>query len=77
MDRALLQRHLMQVRRHIVMGYEHMHRQRAIVREWKSKGWDTALAVQILSSFEELQAMHIADRDRLVKELAEAPIRLL
>jgi hypothetical protein len=54
---------------HIALGERHIVRQRKLVVELEQKGCDTAEAKRLLASFEELQAMHIADRDRLRRQL--------
>lgn len=47
-------------------------RQREIVAELERDGHDVSEARKLLVQFEELQAMHVADRDRLIDELAAA-----
>jgi hypothetical protein len=69
MDRKLLQTSLAQAERHVVEGERHVARQRNLVTALERDGHDTSRAVQLLCQFEELQAMHVADRDRLRKEL--------
>ena len=69
MDRAMLKQHLAQAEGHIALGERHIVRQRKLVAELEQKGCDTAEAKRLLASFEELQAMHIADRDRLRRQL--------
>jgi hypothetical protein len=44
-------------------------RQREIVAELKRHGHEWRQAMDLLHQFEEKQAMHVADRDRLRKEL--------
>jgi len=39
---------------------------------WRGDGHDTAIARQLLSNFEEMQRMRVADRDRIAIELAAA-----
>jgi hypothetical protein len=68
MDRALIVQHLAQAERHIAAGQQHIERQRQIIRELKY-GHDLASAKDLLAQFEELQLLHIRDRDRLKKEL--------
>lgn len=72
MDRAALKEHLTQAERHIATGERNLSQQRALLRELERDGHDTSAARALLGSFEELQALHLADRDRLRAELAEA-----
>jgi hypothetical protein len=69
MDRTMLQDHLAPAERHVIEGERHIARQRELVAELKRDGHDSDLAQSLLRSFEELQAMHVADRGRLRKEL--------
>jgi hypothetical protein len=62
--------HLAQARRHVAIGERHIARQRELVIELERDGHDASSAKQLLVQFEELQALHIADRDRLEQELA-------
>ncbi|HEY7245359.1 MAG TPA: hypothetical protein VH678_15930 [Xanthobacteraceae bacterium] len=63
--------HLAQAERHVVQGEQHVTRQRDLVARLQMDGHDTDEALKLLSQFEELLAVHIADRDRLKAELAE------
>jgi hypothetical protein len=58
-------------RRHVAMGERHIARQREIVAKLERDGHDSLDSKRLLGFFEELQNMHIAHRDRLVKMLAE------
>jgi len=69
MDRAMLGQHLAQAERHVAQGERHIARQREIVAELKDRGHDWQAAMELLHQFEEMQALHIADRDRLRSEL--------
>ena len=71
MDRATITEHLAQTERHVAQGDHHVARQRELVTELEDGGHDAALARRLLMKFEELQSLHIADRDRLRRELAE------
>jgi hemerythrin len=73
MDRAMLSQHLQLAERHVLQADEHVRRQREIVEELERDGHDTRMARKLLAQFEKLQAMHIADRDRLARELSEQP----
>ena len=67
--KAMLLDHLATAERHVERGREIVARQRAIVRELARDGHDTTSAVDLLQLFEQLQDLHIADRDRLRWEL--------
>jgi hypothetical protein len=69
MDRRMLEGHLAQAERHVLKGESHIDRQRQLVAELERDGDDITLATKLLLQFEQLQAMHIADRDRLRQEL--------
>jgi hypothetical protein len=69
MDRALLQLHLAEAERHVAVGERNLLRQRYLIATLERDGHDTTDAVALLTSFSELQAIHIADRDRLLREL--------
>ena len=72
MDRAILLDHLALAERHVAEGDRHLMRQREIVAEIEEAGRDSALARGLLLTFEGSQATHIADRDRLLRELEGA-----
>ena len=69
MNRELLERSLAQAERHVIQGERHVARQRDLVARLERDGHDTSQAIQLLRQFQELQALHIADRDRLRKLL--------
>jgi hypothetical protein len=69
MDRRMIEEHLAQAQRHIAQGNRHVAQQREIVDKLERDGHDASRAWSLLAQFEELLAMHIADRDRLRKEL--------
>lgn len=66
----MLKDHLAQACRHVQQGERHITRQREIVAELERDGHDTQSAKELLGQFEALQAMHIADRERIIEELA-------
>jgi hypothetical protein len=55
--------------RHIAAGERSLVRQREIVAALENGGHDTTEARKLLEQFEELQNMHISDRERLKNEL--------
>jgi hypothetical protein len=69
MDRNMLRRHLAIAEEHIASVERSLARQRSVVQELESGGHDSESARRLLQIFEKLQAGHIADRDRLKREL--------
>lgn len=65
----MLRQHLAQAEQHVALGERHVRHQREIVAKLEQDGHDAEEALKLLAQFEELQALHIADRDRLRKEL--------
>jgi hypothetical protein len=72
MDKAVLTKHLAQAERHVVLGEEHVRRQREIVAELDVWGAATPEARKLLANFEAILSMQIADRDRIRREVAIA-----
>jgi hypothetical protein len=68
-DRAMWQEHLAQAERHVVQGEGHIAKQRAIVAELERDGHDARIARDLLDQLEQMQELHVADRDRLREEL--------
>jgi hypothetical protein len=75
MDREILEEHLAQADRHVEEGWGHLDRQRKVIAELERDGHGAREARRLLHQFEEMQAMHIADRDRLRQELGMPPWR--
>jgi hypothetical protein len=73
MDKALVLDHLALAERHVARGYEHIASQTRIIASLQTGGYDTTLARSLLENFEDIQRMHLADRDRIKKELATCP----
>jgi hypothetical protein len=69
MDRKTLVRHLAQAERHVAAGQHHLERQRRVVAKRQREGFDDREAMDLLMEFERLQAIHVADRNRLRLEL--------
>ena len=69
MDRAIREQHLAQAEAHVVQGERTIARQQEIVARLARDGHDTKSSRELLVQFLELQAMHVADRDRLRQEL--------
>ena len=70
--RHVLLEHLEQARRHVAEGERHILRQRELVAEMERDGHGTAEARRLLEQFEEMQTLHVADRDRIENELARS-----
>jgi hypothetical protein len=75
MDRAMIEEHLAQAERHVAVGEHHIALQRERVARLERDGHDFTQASALLTNFEELQAIYIADRDRLEGKLANPPPR--
>ena len=71
MERTMLETHLAQAEGHVAQGERHVARQRKLVAKLERDGHDTSEPKRLLSQFEEMLVIHIADRDRLLKELRE------
>lgn len=71
LPRETIEEHLRQAEEHVASGERAIARQLVLLQELARDGHDTARARKLLGQFEELQAMHIADRDRIRKALAE------
>ena len=69
LDQKLLVEHLAQAKRHVALGEKHIAEQRQRIEKLSHHGHDTNQALLLLRQFEELQALHIAERDRLSKLL--------
>jgi hypothetical protein len=71
MERSMIEAHLEQAERHVARGEELIAEQKARIAEMERDGHDTGPFRDLLRQFEETQRMHVADRDRLRKELNE------
>ena len=69
MDRAAMQERLMQAEARVIEGNRKIALQRKLVRDLEADGLPSAGAKRLLAQYEESQASHLADRDRLAKEL--------
>jgi hypothetical protein len=70
MDRTMLAEHLARAARDVAAGERHVERQRRIVGHLKREGRDVREASDLLLQFEVMQALHMAEWDRLRNELA-------
>ena len=63
--------HLALAERHVAEGATILERQRALIKERSRAGQSVEDAEELLRSMEETQEMHIADRERIRRELAK------
>jgi hypothetical protein len=68
-DRDTLEQRLAHTEGYMAMSRRHIASQRTFAAELLHDGHDASLALALLLRFEELQQLHIADRDRLREEL--------
>jgi hypothetical protein len=68
-DRQLWQEHPAQAEGTSPKGEQHVACQRETLAERQREGHDAKAARELLRQFEEVLAMHVADRDRLRREL--------
>jgi hypothetical protein len=71
MDRNMILDHLATVHRHVARGEQIVARQREIIARLERAGCNTSDAKRLLLQFEELQSLHIEDREQLEKKLSE------
>jgi hypothetical protein len=69
MDRAMLAQHLTQAEKHIILGEELIARQRELVAGLEQNDHDPTEAKRLLATFEQVQATHMAGRDRLRRQV--------
>jgi hypothetical protein len=72
MDPKQIESHLRQAEDHVRLGAKHLRQQRRIVGVLERDGHPTAMARDLLHTFEDMQATHIAGRNTFAKELAVA-----
>jgi hypothetical protein len=70
-DRDMVKQHLAQAEGHMAMSKGHIASQRKFAAGLVRDGHDASQALALLLRFEELQQLHIADRDRMRRELGE------
>jgi arginine repressor len=73
MDRAVLKAYLAQAEENIALTARHIKRQREIISELASRGHDTLNARELLRILEELQTLHVSDRNRFLRDLDPDP----
>ena len=72
MDRQQTKDHLALAEEHVALGATNVARQREIIAELERDGHDATQARELLVQFEQLQAMHVAGRERLQRELDQS-----
>ena len=75
MNRQMVLDHLRLAVEHVAAGEKTIARQREVIAELERGGHNTKEARATLTQFLELQALHEADRKRLLQELAEYDTR--
>ena len=73
MDVATKELHLAKAEDHVAQGERNLARQMIVVAKLERSGLDSAAAQALLTTFEKLQVLHEADRDRLRAELDRTP----
>jgi hypothetical protein len=73
--RCLLERHLADAERHVATGDRVLAKQAAMIENRRSEGLDVELAMQLFGEMENTQRLHVAERDRLRRELSAADSR--
>jgi hypothetical protein len=73
MDREIIESHLALAEKHIAIGARNIFRQREIIDELQRDCHDASLARKTLALFEDIQNMHLAERERLRALLTEIP----
>jgi transposase len=73
MDRDTLKRLLTKVEEQLAIIGQNVARQRELVAGLERDSQDASQARKMLEQFLEQQALHIADRDRLMENLSEPP----
>jgi hypothetical protein len=68
--RAMIEDRLAMAERHVTAGERCVAEQRARVAALERDGHDTTEPLLLLGQFQEVQELHVADRDRLRNELA-------
>src|ERR1700720_3425651 len=77
MGRAMILRHLTRARERVAQGERHLKLQQQIVDVLQRDGRNAPHARKLLQKYQELQARHIADRDRLERDLSDPGVTTL
>jgi hypothetical protein len=70
---AVLKRNLAEAIAHVRIGERNITKQRELMSRLERDGHGLAEARKLLAKFEELQAMYVAECDRLLSEIATNP----
>ena len=73
MDREILEQHLATIEGHVTLGEGHIAGQHELIARLDRGGHDSEEARRLLTTFEEMQEIHLAHRDRLWRKLAQNP----
>jgi hypothetical protein len=65
----MVREHLAQAEEHVAQGECHLAQQREIIAELERDSHDGRASIEMLKQLEQLQALHISDRDHLRAEL--------
>ncbi len=68
----MIEEHLALAKGHAARGQRIIEEQHRLIAWLEQDGHDTSQARALLREFEQMQALHLADRDRLEKELEAA-----
>jgi hypothetical protein len=71
MDLSITREYLAEAERHIALSNRHIARQVEIIEELGRSGCPIDLALDVLETYREVHAAHIAHRDRIRKELEQ------
>ena len=71
MKRTLQQRHIEEAQSRIQRGQRNVDHQRKTVSDLERDKQDATIAKALLRMFEKTMAVHVAERDQLLKELAD------
>ena len=74
MDRDRLKRQLDEAEQHVARSIQHVGEQWKLIVRLEEKGQDTASPRRLLALLEESRDLHIADRDRQQRTLAQYPV---
>jgi hypothetical protein len=64
MDRDTLVKHLVDAERHVAEGERHLEYQRCLIQRLERDGLDSHRARAVLTTFEDLQRLHLVDLER-------------
>jgi hypothetical protein len=71
MARANLKHLVEDAEMRVQRGQRNIDRQGEVVSALERDNWDTTIAKALLKIFEKANEIHVADRDRIIKELKE------